>query len=71
MKLTQSRRRFLAALSSAGAACLVGARKSHAQEAPPEITKLRLIKSSSICWAPQYIAEGLLRTEGFSDISYF
>ena len=71
MQSTQSRRRFLATVSAAGAACLVGARKSHAQEAPPEITKLRLIKSSSICWAPQYIAEGLLRTEGFSDISYF
>src|SRR5207244_10166151 len=32
---------------------------------------LRLIKASSICWAPQYIAEDLLRAEGFSDISYF
>jgi NitT/TauT family transport system substrate-binding protein len=71
MQQAQSRRRFLATVSAAGAACLVGAHGSHAQEAPPEITKLRLIKSRSICWAPQYIAEELLRTEGFSDISYF
>jgi NitT/TauT family transport system substrate-binding protein len=70
MKTIQSRRRFLATLSSAGAAGLIGAPDSFAQEAPPETTKLRLVKSPSICWAPQYVAEQLLRTEGFSDISY-
>jgi NitT/TauT family transport system substrate-binding protein len=70
MQMIQSRRRFLATLSSAGAAGLVGARDSLAQEAPPETTRLRLIKGASICWAPQYVAEQLLRTEGFSDISY-
>jgi NitT/TauT family transport system substrate-binding protein len=70
MQSTQSRRRFLATLSSAGVAGLVGVPNSFAQEAPPETTKLRLIKSTSICWAPQYVAEQLLRTEGFSDISY-
>src|SRR6516162_1175141 len=71
MQSTQSRRRFLATVSAAGAACLVGARKSLAEEAPPEITRLRLIKSRSICWAPQYIAEELLRSEGFNEITFF
>ena len=41
-----------------------------AVDAPPETPRLRLVKTNSICWAPQYIAEGLLRAEGFSDISY-
>jgi NitT/TauT family transport system substrate-binding protein len=70
MQTSQNRRRFLAALSSAGAASLIGPSASFAQEAPPETTSLRLIKGPSICWAPQYIAEELLRTEGFNDVSY-
>jgi NitT/TauT family transport system substrate-binding protein len=70
MSIVQNRRRFLATLSSAGALGLIGARNSLAQEAPPETTRLRLIKGPSICWAPQYVAEELLRIEGFNDISY-
>jgi NitT/TauT family transport system substrate-binding protein len=70
MQMMKNRRHFLTALSSAGATALMGIPNSFGQEAPPEITRLRLIKGSSICWAPQYIAEELLRTEGFSDISY-
>jgi NitT/TauT family transport system substrate-binding protein len=65
-----SRRRLLATLSSAGAANLFGAGASLAQEAPPETTRLRLIKSPSICWTPQCIADQLLRMEGFTDIRY-
>jgi len=64
------RRRFLRGLSLAATARFVGMpRPSHA-EPPPETTKLRLIRSLSMCWAPQYVADGLLRTEGFSDITY-
>src|SRR5262249_15529402 len=43
---------------------------SVAQEKPSEITTIRLAKSASICWAPQYIADALLRAEGFTDIQY-
>jgi NitT/TauT family transport system substrate-binding protein len=70
MQTTQSRRSFLAALSSAGAAGFLGAPPSFAQEAPPETTTIRLARSRSICIAPQYIAEELLRAEGFTDVRY-
>ncbi len=70
MQIAQSRRRFLATLSSAGAASLIGAGDTFAQEGPPETTTIRLAKSASICWAPQYVADELLRAEGFIDIQY-
>jgi NitT/TauT family transport system substrate-binding protein len=66
----EDRRRFLATLSSAGAAWLVGASNSSAQEAPPETTTIRLAKSRSLCIAPQYVAEELLQAEGFTDVRY-
>ena len=70
MQSTQSRRRFLATLSSVGAASLFGADASFAQERPPETTTVRLGKIYGICIAPQLIAEDLLRAEGFTDIRY-
>jgi NitT/TauT family transport system substrate-binding protein len=70
MPILQDRRHFLAALSSAGVAGLVGARRSSAQEAPPETTTIRLAKNDGICIAPQYIANELLRLEGFTDIQH-
>jgi len=57
-------------LASAGGASLIRARDAVAQEKPSEITTIRLAKSASICWAPQYIADALLRAEGFTDIQY-
>ena len=66
----QTRRRFLAALSMAGAAGVMGAKSSFASEPPPEVTAIRLGKITSTCIAPQYVAEELLRQEGFTDISY-
>jgi NitT/TauT family transport system substrate-binding protein len=70
MKIIQNRRRFLATLSSAGAAGLVAAPKVLAAEPPPETTTIRLTKIPGICIAPQYVAEELLKSEGFSDIQY-
>jgi NitT/TauT family transport system substrate-binding protein len=70
MKAIQSRRRFLATLSSAGAAGLIGSSDSLAQEAPPETTTIRLTKIPGICIAPQYVAEELLKSEGFTDVQY-
>jgi NitT/TauT family transport system substrate-binding protein len=70
MRMTQNRRRFLATLSSAGAAGLIGAHNSRAQERPPETTTVRLAKIAGICIAPQYVADELLRAEGFTDIRY-
>ena len=70
MQISQSRRDFLASLSVAGAASVLGARASLADEGPPETTSLRIAKTLGICSAPQYIAEALLRAEGFTEISY-
>jgi NitT/TauT family transport system substrate-binding protein len=70
MPTIQNRRRFLATLSSAGAAGLLGSPNSDAQEAPPETTTIRLVKSPSLCSAPQYTATELLHAEGFTDVRY-
>ena len=39
-------------------------------EPPPETTKIRLVRVPVICLAPIYVAEELLRTEGFSSVEY-
>jgi NitT/TauT family transport system substrate-binding protein len=70
MRVIQSRRDFLASLSAAGTACVLGSRGSLADEAPPEVTTIRIAKTLGICSAPQYIADDLLRAEGFTDITY-
>src|SRR6266478_3254497 len=70
MQSSQSRRRFLATLSSAGVAGLMGTGTPLAQEGPPETTRIRLARVPSICRAPQYMTEELLRSEGFTDVSY-
>jgi NitT/TauT family transport system substrate-binding protein len=68
--IRQNRRDFLASLSAAGAAGALGVRTSLADEGPPEVTTIRLRRDPSICIAPWYIAEDLLRAEGFTDIRY-
>jgi NitT/TauT family transport system substrate-binding protein len=70
MQMRHSRRRFLTALSVASAAGLVRTPQSWAREAPPEVTTLRLTKIPGICVAPQYVAEELLKSEGFTDVQY-
>jgi NitT/TauT family transport system substrate-binding protein len=70
MRATQSRRGFVTSASAVGAAALLGGRPSFADEAPPETTTVRLLKIPGICIAPQYLAEELLRTEGFNDVRY-
>jgi NitT/TauT family transport system substrate-binding protein len=70
MQMRQSRRDFLASLTAAGAAGMVGARSSLGDEAPPEVTTIRLRKSRAICLAPRYLAGDLLRAEGFTDVQY-
>jgi len=68
--ITQSRRDFLASASLAAAAGVLGARSSFADEGPPETTTIRLAKTTTICFAPVYVLEALLRAEGFTDIQY-
>jgi NitT/TauT family transport system substrate-binding protein len=70
MKTLQNRRDFLASTSLAAAAAVLGPRISLADGVAPETTTIRLVKLRGICLAPQYVAEELLRAEGFTDISY-
>ena len=70
MPFIQSRRQFLTTLSLAAAARLFSAPPALAAEGPLETTLLRLVKSPVICLAPEYVAEELLRAEGFTDIRY-
>jgi NitT/TauT family transport system substrate-binding protein len=71
MQIMQSRRCFMTALSSACAAGLVGPRAQAANgEPPPETRTLRLAQFAGICVAPQYVAEELLKVEGFTDVEY-
>jgi NitT/TauT family transport system substrate-binding protein len=69
-QLTHSRRRFLATLTAAGAAGLIGPPRLKAQDQRLETTTVRIGKIAGICISPQYFAEELLRAEGFTDVQY-
>src|SRR6516164_7274396 len=70
MQWKPSRRRFVATLSSTGALGFIGNHTLFAEEAPPETSTIRLIRNAGICIAPQYVADELLRAEGFTDIQH-
>jgi NitT/TauT family transport system substrate-binding protein len=70
MPIVQTRRRFLTTSALASVAGLVRAQPSLAAEGELETTTARLPKGPAICSAPQYIAEELLRAEGFTDFRY-
>ena len=65
-----SRRRFLVATSAIGTASLLAPARTWADEPPPEVRKIRLPHTAAICLAPQYVAEELLRLEGFTTVEY-
>jgi NitT/TauT family transport system substrate-binding protein len=70
MRMTQTRRQLLTTVSLASAAALVRGPPVHAAEGPLETTSVRILKNPGICIAPQYVADELLRAEGFTDIRY-
>jgi NitT/TauT family transport system substrate-binding protein len=82
MQMPQSRRHFLASLSAAGAAGVLSARRSLAEDGPLETTTIRIrvedapplvvsgVAENALCIAPTLITEDLLRGEGFTDIRY-
>ena len=70
MPNTWNRRRLLAGMTAFGAAGLIGGRKSPAQEPPPETTTIRILAYPTACAAPLYLAEDLLREEGFAEVRY-
>ena len=68
-----SRRQFVGGLTLVGTAGLLGMRpEDAAAEPPPETTRLRLRRGpvGSVGTAPQFLAEELLRSEGFTDAQY-
>ena len=65
-----TRRRFLTTLSLTGAAGLLGARPGLAEKGGLETTSVRFMRIPIICHAPQFIAEDLLRAEGFTDVRF-
>ena len=66
-----SRRSFLRELTLAGTGGLLGLHARRvAAEPPPETTRIRLVRIPSICQAPSYVAEALLRSEGFTEVHY-
>ncbi len=80
-----SRREFLGRLVLAGTAGVVGLQSARltagllgtqralAAEPPPEVSTIRFHRLSNaytLCIAPQYYAEELLRAEGFRDVQY-
>jgi NitT/TauT family transport system substrate-binding protein len=65
------RREFLRRGALMGAAGWATLRPGQvAAEPPPETTTIRIPKVRSVCLAPQYVAEELLRAEGFRDVQY-
>jgi NitT/TauT family transport system substrate-binding protein len=68
-----TRREFANGMAlTAGAAVLGLSAKSADAEPPPEITRLRLARYpfDHACLAPQWIAEELLKAEGFTDVTF-
>jgi len=70
MSMMQTRRRFWTTLSLMSAAGLFGAPRLLAAEAALETTTVRVVRVPGICVAPQYVADELLRAEGFTDVRY-
>ncbi|WP_114948252.1 ABC transporter substrate-binding protein [Microvirga calopogonii] len=70
MHSTSTRRHVLAGLTTAGLAALLDTRGASSEETPLETTTVRFSKSPGICNAPQFVAEDLLRADGFSDFRY-
>ena len=65
------RRKLLAQIAAVGAGALFRPKPGlAAMDGNVEKTKIRITHAPSICTAPQYLAEELLRMEGFTEIEY-
>jgi NitT/TauT family transport system substrate-binding protein len=66
-----SRRDLLRGASGVGAGAILGLRAHRASaEPPPETKAVRFVSYPATCIAPQWMAEDLLRAEGFTDVKY-
>lgn len=64
-----TRRTFI---RGATAAAVVGRTGVHhaAAEPPPEVARIRLPQQPSLCVAPQFVSEELLKAEGFAEVKF-
>jgi NitT/TauT family transport system substrate-binding protein len=66
-----SRREFLTTVAAAGTGALFGAPSDAlAAEPPLETKRIRIPQIPSACRSPEWVAEELLRAEGFTDVQY-
>jgi NitT/TauT family transport system substrate-binding protein len=66
-----TRREFIRRAGLASAAGSIGRISSVlAQEPAPETRRIRIAASTALCFAPQFVAEELLRAEGFTQIEF-
>jgi NitT/TauT family transport system substrate-binding protein len=65
------RRDFLRGTALGGTAALLGLKpEAAAAEPPPETTRIRIHDAPITCFAPVYVAEELLKAEGFTEVQY-
>jgi NitT/TauT family transport system substrate-binding protein len=64
------RRRFIGGVIAVGGGSLLRPISVRAAEGALETTTVTLAKTPALCTAPQFIAEELLRAEGFTEIRY-
>jgi NitT/TauT family transport system substrate-binding protein len=68
---TSNRRSFIAKASVLGAASLLGLPRPAVANPPPETNTIRIVNAEGfVCVAPQWVAQELLRLEGFTDVRY-
>src|SRR5262245_27686592 len=68
---TWRRRDFLNAAGIAAASTLIGLPAGDAGAEPaPETRRIRIPRLSSTCRTPEWVAEELLRAEGFTEVQY-
>jgi NitT/TauT family transport system substrate-binding protein len=66
-----SRRQFVGGLTLAGTTGVFGARPGRVAAEPPSETKrIRIHDAPITCFAPIYVAEELLKAEGFTEVQY-
>jgi NitT/TauT family transport system substrate-binding protein len=70
MQIIQNRRHFLAGITAISAFGLAGSRNAYAEDAPLDTTTVRFTHAPSTCNAPLYLAEELLRADGFTNLTY-
>lgn len=63
-----SRRRFLSGAAALGAASWLTDARVALAEPPPEVKRIRFVRTPALCFAPQFLAEEFLRLEGFTEV---